>query len=258
MEQAKYPPCPSCQTPIAAGHKFCGRCGTTTPSEYTVVTTEYFGELQDPTKASLVVIRGEGLEGLSYHLRASEHVIGTRGQIELDDPFVSQRHANLFYRGSQLVLRDEHSLNGTFLRVRGKTKLALGDAFLAGDQLFRIDANPPVTDEADDTGTYFYASPVWASSFRLVQVLEGGETGLVHCPRTTRVTIGRQGNDLNVPDDPHLSQEHCVLEQDADGFSLVDLDSKNGTYAVIRAERVLDHSDYFMVGRKLLRVEFNA
>jgi hypothetical protein len=258
MDQAKYAPCPACQAPIPVGHKFCGRCGATTPAAQLTVVTEYFGELQDPGKASLVVVRGSGQDGLSYHLRATEHLLGTHGQIQLADAFVSRRHANLFYRGAALILRDEQSASGTYVRVRGKAKIGLGDSLLVGDQLVRVEPMPTIRDDPDVTGTYFYASPTFASPYRLVQVLEGGAAGLALCPRTTRATIGRQGCDLNFFDDTHVSLEHCVIEQDEDGFSVTDLDSKNGTYVRLKGERALDHGDYFAVGRHVMRVEFNA
>lgn len=258
MEQSKYFPCSSCQAPVPAGHKFCGRCGQTSPPELVNLDIKFFGELQDPSKASLVVVRGEGQEGLSYHLRASEHVLGKAGQIQFDDPFISDRHANLYYRGSQLTLRDEKSENGTYIRIRGKTKLAMGDLFIAGDQVMRVEPMPTANEDADATGTYFYGSPTFRSNFRIVQLLEGGETGLVFCPRETRATIGRQGCDMNFFGDTHLSEEHCSIEQDQDGFTLTDLDSKNGTYVRLKGEKAVDHGDYFIVGRKLLRVELNA
>ena len=258
MEQAKYAPCPACQAPIPVGHKFCGRCGETTPADLAELRTNFFGDLQDPSKASLVVIRGEGLEGLSYHLRASEHTLGRKGQIQLDDPFASERHANLYYRGTALQLRDENPRSGTFVRIRDKAKLAMGDLFVAGDQLFRIEPMPTLADEADATGTFFYASPTFSSPFRVVQLLEGGSPGLTCCPRQGRVSIGRQGCDMNILSDTFLSTEHCTLEQDADGFSLVDNDSQNGTYARVKGEQTVTHGDYFLIGRKVMRVEFNA
>jgi pSer/pThr/pTyr-binding forkhead associated (FHA) protein len=78
------------------------------------------------------------------------------------------------------------------------------------------------------------------------------------CPRSSRATIGRQGCDMNVLDDPFLSEEHCSVERDADGFSLTDLGSKNGTFIRLKGEKAVSHSDYFVVGRRLLRVELNA
>ncbi|HXS17920.1 MAG TPA: FHA domain-containing protein [Polyangiaceae bacterium] len=258
MEQAKYYPCAACQSPIPPGHKFCGRCGETTPDPILHLATNYFGDLQDPSKANLVVIRGEGQEGLSYHLSGDEHALGREAQIQIDDPFVSPLHANLYYRGSSLTLRDENSVNGTYTRIRDKAKLAAGDTFMAGDQLFRVEPMPVIGEETDSTGTFFYGSPTFNSSYRITQILEGNRPGLTLCPRTSRATIGRQGCDLNVIDDPFLSEEHCAVEQDSNGFTLTDLGSKNGTYVRLKSEQRVEHSDYFIVGRRVLRVEINA
>lgn len=258
MDQSKYYPCGACQAPIPAGHKFCGRCGETSPDHVLNLATEYFGDLQDPSKASLVVVRGEGQEGLSYHLRAEEHSVGREAQIQIDDPFVSGVHASLFYRSGELTLCDDNSLNGTYARIRDSAKLAPGDTFMVGDQVFRVEPMPNVGEETDAAGTYFYGSPTFNSTFRITQILEGNRPGITLCPRTTRATIGRQGCDLNVLDDVHVSEEHCAIEQDDDGYSLTDLGSKNGTYVRLKGERTVAHSDYFMVGRRLLRVELNA
>ena len=258
MDQAKYYPCAACQSPIPPGHKFCGRCGETTPEPILHLSTSYFGDLQDPSKANLVVIRGEGQEGLSYHLSADEHALGSQAQIQIDDPFVSPVHANLFYRSGSLTLRDENSINGTYARIRDRVKLSAGDTFLAGDQLFRVEPMPTIGEETDATGTFFYGSPSFNSNFRITQILEGNRPGLTLCPRTSRATIGRQGCDMNLIDDPFLSEEHCAIEYEAHGFTLTDLGSRNGTYVRLKGEQRVEHSDYFIVGRRLLRVELNA
>src|SRR5512139_304209 len=112
MDQAKYFVCTSCMTPVPSGHKFCGRCGSPVPEDNMVIRTEYFSDMQDPEKARLVLIRGEGMEGLSYHLKADQHVVGRQGQLEFpDDPFVSRRHSNFFYLDFRLFVRDDGSLN---------------------------------------------------------------------------------------------------------------------------------------------------
>jgi pSer/pThr/pTyr-binding forkhead associated (FHA) protein len=259
MEQAKYYPCDACQTPIEPGHKFCGRCGGPTPGPVMDMEVKYWSDLQDPTKASLVVIRGETLEGLTYHLRANEHLLGGPGApISLDDPFVSPQHANLFYRGKELFLHDEDSVNGIYLRIRGRTKLAPGDTFLAGDQVFRVEPMPQVQDHTDAQGTYFYGSPTYSAPFRVVQLLERGGIGIAHCPRGPKVTVGRAGADINVLADLYLSPQHCTIEQTADGFFLTDLESQNGTYVRLKRDHRLNHGDYFAVGRKVMRVEMNG
>ena len=102
MDQAKNFVCRSCSTPVPLQHKFCGRCGAAVPPEILGARTQFFGQLQAPGRAKLILIRGEGVEGLSYQLNAEEHIVGRNGQLMFpDDPFVSPRHANLFYRNEQ-------------------------------------------------------------------------------------------------------------------------------------------------------------
>jgi pSer/pThr/pTyr-binding forkhead associated (FHA) protein len=259
VEQAKNYVCKSCSTPVPLGHKFCGRCGAAVPPEILHARTQFFGQLQMPGKAKLILIRGDGVEGLSYQLNAEQHIVGRNGQLVFpDDPFVSPRHANLFYRSGKLVVRDEGSLNGVFWRVRGTVEAAVGDYFLAGEQLFRIDGGPKANDGPAPDGTYFYSSPKHPAQFKLVQVLHGGLPAMATAARTGSLQIGREGGDLNFPMDLYMSAAHCKIEETGGRISLTDLNSRNGTYLRLKAERELTHGDYLFIGRKLLRVEITA
>jgi pSer/pThr/pTyr-binding forkhead associated (FHA) protein len=259
MDQAKYYVCSSCMTPVPSGHKFCGRCGAGVPDEILNLEAHFFSDMQDPSKARLILVRGEGQDGLSYHLKADQHIVGRQGQLEFpDDAFISPRHANLFYRDGSLVVRDEGSLNGVYFRVRGTVELTAGDTFLAGEQLFRVDPTPKASDGADPEGTYFYSSPKYPSAFRINQVLEGGSLGMTVCARGSSLQIGREDGDLNFPGDLFMSAKHATVEERDGKFSLTDHETRNGTYIRIKTERPLSHGDYIFIGRKLLRVELNS
>lgn len=259
MDQAKHFVCRSCSTPVPLGHKFCGRCGAAVPPEILTARTQFFGQLQVPGKAKLILIRGEGREGVAYHLNADEHAAGRSEQIAFaDDPFVSPRHANFFYREGKLVVKDEGSLNGIYVRVRGSVEVAPGDFFLAGEQVFRLDATPEMHDDPGDDGTFFYSSPKHKSLFRLTQMLQGGAPGMTVVARGSSLQIGREGGDLNFPTDLYMSAAHCKVEDSGGPMMLTDLTSRNGTYVRLRAERELSHGDYLFIGRKLLRVEITA
>ncbi|MGD0524457.1 MAG: FHA domain-containing protein [Polyangiaceae bacterium] len=259
MDQAKNYVCKSCSTPVPMGHKFCGRCGAAVPPEILNARTQFFGQLQVPGKAKLILIRGEGVEGLSYQLNAEQHIVGRNGQLVFpDDPFVSPRHANLFYRNGKLVVRDEGSLNGVFWRVRGTVDVSGGDYFLAGEQLFRIEGPPRSNDGPAPDGTYFYSSPKHPAQFKIIQILQGGAAGMAVCARGQALQIGREGGDLNFPGDLYMSASHCKLEDAGGKLTLTDLNSRNGTYVRLKAERELGHGDYLFIGRKLLRVEITA
>ena len=79
----------------------------------------YFGTNQVPGRAKLIVIKGEGMDGLSYQLAGNEHIAGrSEGAILFpDDPLMSPRHANFIYRDNKLFVRDEGSVNGIFMRI---------------------------------------------------------------------------------------------------------------------------------------------
>jgi pSer/pThr/pTyr-binding forkhead associated (FHA) protein len=259
MEQARNFVCRSCSASVPMGHKFCGRCGAAVPPEIINARTVFFSDMQNPAKAKLVLIRGEGMEGLSYHLRADQHIAGRNGNLQFpDDPFVSPRHANFFYRDDKLVVRDEASLNGVYIRIRGTIEVAIGDTFLAGEQMFRLEANPLGPDAPDADGTYFYSSPKHPGPFRIVQIFEGGTAGMSVGARTSSLQIGREGGDLNFPGDPYMSGTHCRIEESNGKLLLTDLNSRNGSYVRITSERELAHGDYLFLGRKLLRVELNT
>jgi hypothetical protein len=199
------------------------------------------------------------MDGLSYHLKADQHIVGRAGQLEFpDDAFVSPKHANFYYRDSRLIVRDEGSLNGVFFRVRGTVDIVPGEMFLAGEQVFRLDPTPKASDGPDPDGTFFYSSPKYPSSFRLNQILEGGALGMTVCARGSTLQIGREDGDLNFPGDVYMSSKHCVIEEREGKFTLTDIDSRNGTYIRIKAETALSHGDYLFIGRKLLRVELNT
>ncbi len=259
MEQARNYVCKTCSTPVPQGHKFCGRCGESVPPEILGARTLFFSDMQNPAKAKLILIRGEGMDGLSFHLKAEQHVVGRNGQLVFpDDPFISPKHANFFYRDGHLVVRDEGSLNGVYLRVRGTIELVAGDQFLAGEQLFRLDITPRASDGPEQDGTYFYSSPKHTSPFRITQILQGGIPGMVVCARANALQIGREGGDLNFPGDLYMSGSHCRIEENGGKFTITDMNSRNGTYIRLKSERELGHGDYLFIGRKLLRVELNS
>jgi len=261
-EQSRYYVCKECSTPVPTGHKFCGACGATVPKEMLEKKVEFFGSMQAPGKARLILIRGtEGADGLSYLLQGTEHIAGTTdAQIPFpNDPWIEAKHANFFYRQDKLLVRDEGSVNGVYVRIRQPSPLNPGDHFLCGEQVFRLDATPKDTSGPDPDQTYFYSSPKRPSPFRVVQVLSGGSDGMVYCARENAVQIGREDSDMNFPDDVFMSGSHAKVELSSDGqYSLVDLGSRNGTYVRIGKERELTHGDYVFIGHQLLRVEQTA
>jgi pSer/pThr/pTyr-binding forkhead associated (FHA) protein len=258
--------CPTCGTEVPGDFRFCGKCGARTDgtpppvgSSGTGAKTMFFGANQVPGRAKLIVIKGEGVDGVSYQLAGSEHVAGRlEGAILFpDDPLMSPRHANFVYKDSRLLVRDEGSVNGIFMRIKAPTTIPSGGLFLIGEQLLQVEPSPPeLGPQPDAEGTYFYASPKRPSKLKLVQRLRGGEIGMIYRARGDTITIGREGNDVNFLDDPFISGRHAQISIAADGqMTLTDLASKNGTFIRLGDETALSHGDYVFLGQQLLRVE---
>ncbi len=270
-------PCAACGTMVPLRNKFCGTCGSvmseeTRPAIHTesasrpaqsapkgggAKKTLFFGAMQQ-ARAKLVLIKGDGLDGVSFTLAGDEHVAGRLDAPLLfeEDPFLSPRHANFFYRSGDLIVRDEESINGVYIRIRGTRPIDYGDRFLIGEQVLEVQAtlnNEDLQPEAD--GTYFYASPRHTAPFRIIQLLRGGDTGLAFRAIASTVTLGREGNDINFPDDPFISGKHAKVEYKGGQLALSDLGSKNGSFLRVNKESKLEHGDYVFMGQQLLRVE---
>ena len=257
MEQAQHYVCSSCYSPVPLGHKFCGKCGTPTPFAESGAQVKYYGAMQVPGRARLIIIRGEEMEGLSYHLSSEQHIVGkTEGVILFSsDPWVSPKHANFYYRDGKLLVRDENSVNGVYIRLREPIILQQGDVFMAGQHLFRFEIAEDVEDAPDATGTYFFHSPWEKRTFRIVQVLEGGVDGMLVHDKSGELTIGRDDCDMNFFDDDFMSLRHVKIRTVGQRFELEDLGSKNGTFVKIKGEQAIIHGDYITIGKELLRVE---
>ncbi|MFH0900871.1 MAG: FHA domain-containing protein [Pseudomonadota bacterium] len=220
--------------------------------------TMFFGAMQ-AARAKLVLIKGDDLDGISYALAGTEHLAGRLEGVLVfrDDPFLSPRHASFVYREGKLHVIDEGSANGVYIRIRVPMPILSGDSFIVGEQVLWVETAPPEAAGLgpDETGTYFYASPQREARFRLLQQIQGGETGQSFRVSNDVVTMGREGNDINFPDDPFISGRHAQVWLSDAGLMLTDLGSKNGTFLRIRGEAMLQHGDYLFMGQQLLRVE---
>jgi len=268
--------CPHCGASVPTDYRFCGTCGSQledggapAPEPESRGITEFassggdhtealFGvPSEGPAKARLVVVHGEGVDGMSYALGAREHIAGRAvGQVLFpDDEHLSPKHCSFHWYEGRLTVRDEGSLNGVFYRILAPTPLEAGTLFLVGEQLMRFEpANAP-EEVPDPEGTFFMGSRAPEGAFRLVQLLPGQRPGLVYGARNPVVEMGREGCDLNFPKDRFLSRRHAKVEAQARGFVLEDLGSRNGTFLRIDDEHEVSAGDHLFMGQQLLRVE---
>ena len=253
--------CTNCKAVVPEEHYYCGRCGASYGGSERDQANEtlFFGAMQAPGRAKLILISGEGLEGLSYHLNSTEHRAGRESGVVLfpDDQHLDDEHATFYYRSNELYLRDENSLNGTFLRIREPKVLEDGDELMVGNQRLRVEYLSLDDEYAMDQGTLMYVSPSKGYKFRLVHILDGRKPGSAYCSPANILTLGREGTDVLFADDRYVSPKHAKVQWQDGKVVLTDLDSKNGTFVRVSGEESLEHGDYVFMGSELVRVEIN-
>jgi len=210
-------------------------------------------------RVRLVVVRSLWGGPEQYEPAGDDVVIGSQGDIALaGEKFSAPKEAMFSYRAGKVSLIDLDGGNGVFVRTRHPVELVFGDAFLVGDQMLCLLANPAADDGPGPGPTYFYASPRWHSSFRLVQIWEGGQHGATCVARGTTLTVGRNAGDMTFANDPLVSEHHCAIEEQAGAIVLTDLDSRAGTFVRITGQRELHDGDELAIGRTRLRVSLPA
>jgi ribosomal protein L40E len=208
-----------------------------------------------PFHASLVLEKA----GTTFELPYLENALGSAGgQVELaDDPFVAPHTATLTFAGDHLLLRDDGSVNGVYLKVRESAPLAVGDSFIAGERLFRFDGPVELSRDPDGETPLLGAPRPQGACVRVSEVLAGGHTGRTCHRAGPIIAIGKTGCDLNFPADSLLAARHVEIRLGEDGSAtLVDLaQAPSGVLLRIRAESPLQAGDIVQVGEQQLRVE---
>jgi diguanylate cyclase (GGDEF)-like protein len=86
----------------------------------------------------------------------------------------------------------------------------------------------------------------------IVTVVSGPQTGMIRALDKPEMVLGRgQGCDLQL-DDPALSRRHCRISRIADGLTIEDLGSSNGTFvdgSAVRSALKLEEGAHIHLGR---------
>jgi pSer/pThr/pTyr-binding forkhead associated (FHA) protein len=160
-----------------------------------------------------------------------------------------------YFDGDRLMLRDEDSRNGTFIRIREPVPIVDGEVFRCGEQVLRFDLWRPVPLSAGDDGAVFCGTPVSPWHFKVTQVLGGEAEGMVYCAVERTVTLGREDCDINFNHDRYISHRHTQIDWQDGRYVLEDTGSRNGTFFRLKREVPLADGDFVFIGRQLLRVE---
>lgn len=95
-----------------------------------------------------LVLLSEGYTGRTYELKVDKTTVGrvADNSLEIPDGSVSSHHAEIILRGSEVVVRDLDSTNGTFIngeRLTGEGPLKPGQILRLGTIEMRLESSEP-------------------------------------------------------------------------------------------------------------------
>jgi pSer/pThr/pTyr-binding forkhead associated (FHA) protein len=197
---------------------------------------------------TIVVLSAGGARGARLTFDGTQRVVIGRGagsDVRLPDASVSLRHATLRAQGSDFVVVDEESTNGTFVGsvavaartsriVRSGDRLRLGRMWLE----LRIGLAPITRDVAAATRDIALALVAQALDARgedkttKLQVVEGPDQGteLRLSEHAVPYLVGRGGHCALPLADADVSREHLHVQRRSGAVFLIDAGTKNGTW----------------------------
>lgn len=198
--------------------------------------------------ALTVVVRSGGLAKPASITFDTPRIVLGRGkscEVSLPDPSVSHRHASIRQRGTDYVIIDEGSSNGTFvgqvrLSPHAPRVLKTGDLLRLGRIWLEIRVEQARVTEAQRQLTREIALDLVASALAqdgedaagaCVRVESGAdpELRLIVAERQRPYIIGRgKSVDLAIEDDD-ISRRHAAVSRRGLALVVTDLGSKNGT-----------------------------
>ncbi|MBM3458787.1 MAG: FHA domain-containing protein, partial [Armatimonadetes bacterium] len=202
-QQAIARTCPVCATPNTPLDVYCQDCGLLFTSVSGPVEA-----LPDPASAVRLVESGSGRELL---LNPGQNVAGREGDLLVDHPTVSRRHAAFTLEGGRVWLEDLGSSNGTSVGDRRlpageRAEVMEGDVARLGSVALTVripggTARPPTAaPEAEEAIPAAAAAPVaWLEGAR-------GEQYLLHAGQNT---VGRRAGNQIVIADAFMSGRHA-------------------------------------------------
>ncbi len=266
--------CPSCDSVSPPGMRFCVQCGESLRDnsgdpatrsskgrgqQKSSVPTLDRDKLdsQFPTGFELVTINDDGTDGRAIPVRSAKTILGRDGDTRFPtDEFLNPKHARLTIEDGKFFIEDLHSLNGTFLKLRGEVRLQPGDTFLMGRQVLRFEKIEQDFDSKKTSadGTRYMGSPAPGGDYKILQIGVGNIVQNIYCLPDSGVVLGREKGDIIFKDDKFMSGRHARIFTD-DEPHLADLNSSNGTWIKLWEKTELKQDDYIFMGQQLFRVE---
>jgi pSer/pThr/pTyr-binding forkhead associated (FHA) protein len=251
--------CPFCQAKLTPGAQYCLACG-----RKLIETKPAIAQAAD-LSVRIRLVRGYGREDSTYPVGSNGITLGRSMAVVniAEDPYLSPVHMLLRTDSGKLLVEDHKSLNGTFLRVRGKAELRQGAEFIAGAQRFvLLGLGGPTTDVRTPStpDTRPYGGPLPRQLFVALRMLHAAPDGKVLAGAVMLragpiISIGQQGCDLNFPNDTRMAPRHLELHLRPQGLQVTESGSSSGIFVRISRPTPLQNGDEIMAGEELFRVE---
>jgi pSer/pThr/pTyr-binding forkhead associated (FHA) protein len=251
--------CPNCSTPNPTAFKFCGACGARLDvAQEPIAQPPAVAPPTEGAEGYLVLIRPDGSEGGSFALSSGSNPAGREvDPLFAADAYLSPMHASFDLSGGRLIVHDEGSLNGIFVRVLAEKPIEIssGDVVRLGQELVRIEVLPG--EMADDDGTELMGSISTEEIWGRVSLIVGkDQMADAYCLNDEGVVLGRERGDVLFPEDGYVSGTHLRIQRQGDRIIVTDLNSSNGTFLRVNQEQELHRGDYILMGQQLFRVDF--
>jgi pSer/pThr/pTyr-binding forkhead associated (FHA) protein len=208
-----------------------------------------------PVRGQLVLINPDGTEGESFTLNDTTSVGRDVGGVFAADAYLSPVHATFTFKGDQLIVRDEASLNGVYVKVDhdSPVKLVPGSIFRIGQEILRFEA---LSAGAAANGVETMGSPNPGFIGRLCLVVGREGSGNAFPIPADGMHIGRERGDVVFPEDGYVSGLHCRIHKDGQDVFLTDVGSSNGTFTRVTSEQPLRRGELLLMGQQLFRAQY--
>jgi len=197
-----------------------------------------------------------GLPPRSEILSGEHLVVGRAAEVDLvlSHPEVSRRHCRILLEGGNWFVEDLGSQRGTAVngnRISGRTSLKSGDQIQIGPVVLGFGGVADEPSSGPDP-----ANPIGSVMYKKVpaQVI----------PLSSNLVFGRTDDADVLLNDPVVSRRHATIQSGPQGFRLLDLHSKSGSF--VNGRRFDEHElvigdqiqlgPFFFIydGRQLIRV----
>jgi pSer/pThr/pTyr-binding forkhead associated (FHA) protein len=255
--------CPQCGQQNPSANRFCASCGYNLASLKSARPAA--APVSDAPAAATVMalaltaLRADGSEAGTYRLPDAQVVSIGRdtGSIFAGDSYLSPRHASFTRRDGKVLLKDEESLNGVYVKLKPNTPwpIVFGDVFRIGQEIIRFEELKALPASAE--GVQRFGSPAKGYIGRLALVVGRDTTGNAYLVPAQGIHCGRERGDILFSEDGYVSGLHCRIFRGDDGrVYLMDIGSSNGTFIRLRAEQALMSGDILLMGQQLFRVDY--